>query len=126
VVLFFYGDRAMNSVVYFNAVAQSTDGTLDRTGIIANATTTEQEFTGMTGNGLAEFAAWDVGASGDLATATLVLWRKVDDLDGDSWQVMATLTAGTPRVIGQFPNGKYKVVVTGRVAETIQCLLQAV
>ena len=116
----------MNSVVYFNAVAQSTDGTLDRTGIIANATTTEQEFTGMTGNGLAEFAAWDVGASGDLATATLVLWRKVDDLDGDSWQVMATLTAGTPRVIGQFPNGKYKVVVTGRVAETIQCLLQAV
>jgi|TARA_R110002110_G_scaffold22933_3_gene88231 hypothetical protein len=115
-----------NTIVYFNAVAQPTDGTLDRTGIVANATTTEQDFSGMAENGLAEFAAWDAGASGDLATATLVLWRKVDDSDGDSWQVMTTLTGGTPRVIGQFPNGKYKVVVTGRVAETIQCLLQGV
>ncbi|MCP4211429.1 MAG: hypothetical protein GY764_08105 [Halieaceae bacterium] len=112
-----------NSVVYFNALAQTS--TLDRTSIVANSTTTEQDFSGMSGNGLAEFAAWDVGASGDLAAATLVLWRKVDDSDADSWQVMATLTAGTPRVIGQFPNGKYKVVVTGYAAP-VKCLLQGV
>jgi hypothetical protein len=123
----------MATTVYFNAVAQPTNGTVNKTGMTGNQTSTSQNFTGQSSaGGLSEFAAWnnaDPGAGVTNVipgTVSLALHRLVDEGDPFSWMIVTTINAATSRVQQVFPNGTYRVVATGFAAETVKIVLQGV
>ena len=116
--------------VYFNAVASPSDGTMDKTAVVADGTTAEREFVGQGSNGgSAEFVGWQEsgGPSPNVLPSgtSVVLQRKVDNDDDESWVAVATITNATSRIVDVFPNGRYRAVVGGFTA-AFKVLLQGV